>query len=104
MRVNNESLLLDSAASLDPELLPWYALWPGDVELFLDRLPQTELFDLVISSPPYNLGKAYEDRQELDCYTSWQERIISKVVSCLRPTGSICWQVGNHILEPRGGR
>jgi hypothetical protein len=34
-----------------------HALWIGDVEQFLKSLPRKPRFDLVITSPPYNLGK-----------------------------------------------
>ena len=36
-----------------------------DVEHFLDSLPEKPLFDLVITSPPYDIGKEYEKRMPL---------------------------------------
>lgn len=30
-----------------------------DVEHFLDSLPKEPIFDLVVTSPPYNIGKEY---------------------------------------------
>ena len=54
-------------------------------------------FDLVVTSPPYNLGKEYETKLDLREDLKWQEGIITKLVQRLRPTGSICWQVGNYI-------
>ena len=74
-----------------------YALWEGDVEVFLDNLSNEQKFDLVITSPPYNIGKSYEIKKQLDEYLNWQERIISKIVPRIKETGSICWQVGNFI-------
>ena len=47
-----------------------YALWRGDVEAFLDELPTEPLFDLIVTSPPYNIGKEYESRIELDKYSN----------------------------------
>lgn len=79
-------------------------LWHGDVEKFLDILPEYPLFDLVITSPPYNIGKPYEQKQELNAYLEWQKRIIKKIVIRLRPTGSLCWQVGNFVEKRKGGR
>ena len=102
--LKRQATVLNPSERVDFGSLPQFAIWPEDVEKFLDQLPEIGLFDLVVTSPPYNLGKAYEDRQTIDAYTRWQERVIRKCVARLQPTGSICWQVGNHILERRGGR
>lgn len=82
--------------------LPSTFLWHGDVENFLDSLPEVPLFDLVITSPPYNIGKPYEQKQELHNYLKWQKNIIGKIVSRLKPTGSLCWQVGNFVEKRKG--
>ncbi len=74
-----------------------YKLLLGDVERFLDMLPAEPIFDLVVTSPPYNLGKEYEKKMPLDEYVNWQKRIISKIHLRLKETGSICWQVGNYV-------
>lgn len=74
-----------------------YTLWDGDVLTLLKRLPVAELFDLVVTSPPYNLGKEYESKVTLDAYLAWQEKIIYEVCRRLKPNGSICWQVGNYV-------
>ena len=69
----------------------------SDVEVFLDSLPEEPLFDLVVTSPPYNIGKEYESRIPLEEYVEWQSRIITKICSRLKDSGSICWQVGNYV-------
>jgi adenine-specific DNA-methyltransferase len=74
-----------------------YILWQGDTEKFIDKLPSINKFDLVVTSPPYNLGKEYETKKDLKYYLDWQERIIKKIVPKVKDTGSICWQVGNYI-------
>jgi len=63
---------------------------------FMKRLPD-ETFKLIVTSPPYNLGKSYEDRSGLDDYLSMQERVIGECVRLLSERGSICWQVGNYV-------
>lgn len=68
-----------------------------DVETFLDALPEEPLFDLVVTSPPYNIGKEYENKVALEQYIAWQKRIIEKIYVRLKDTGSICWQVGNYV-------
>ncbi len=72
-------------------------LYLMDVERFLDALPEEPIFDLVVTSPPYNIGKEYEDQMPLTEYVAWQRRIIQKIYIRLKDTGSICWQVGNYV-------
>jgi len=52
---------------------------------------------LVVTSPPYNLGKQYEDSVSLNEYLKDQEEVIEECVRILHPEGSICWQVGNYV-------
>jgi adenine-specific DNA-methyltransferase len=52
---------------------------------------------LIVTSPPYNLGKAYERRTNLQDYVKYQAQVISECVRLLSPDGSLCWQVGNHV-------
>jgi len=53
--------------------------------------------ELIVTSPPYNLGKEYEVRSSLDEYIERQRETIEACLEILSPTGSICWQVGNYI-------
>ena len=84
--------------------LPRALLWHGDVEVFLDALPEDAKFDLVITSPPYNIGKPYEKPTELAEYLDWQRRIIGKCLDRLTDQGSICWQVGNFLEKGATGK
>lgn len=68
----------------------------NDSLISLKEIPN-ETFQLIVSSPPYNIGKIYEKRQELDDYLSWQENILKECVRTLKPEGSLVWQVGNYI-------
>ncbi len=56
-----------------------------------------ESVHLIASSPPYNIGKAYERQSSLDAYIQDQAQTISECIRLLHPRGSICWQVGNHV-------
>lgn len=56
-----------------------------------------ESIDLIITSPPYNLGKEYEVRKARDEYIEEQAACIAEAVRVLTSSGSICWQVGNHV-------
>lgn len=74
-----------------------HAIWQGDVLPFLKGLPNTPMFDLIVTSPPYNIGKEYESRKALDDYIKWQESIIDELIPRLKVGGSLCWQVGNYV-------
>jgi adenine-specific DNA-methyltransferase len=78
-----------------------FLIWSGDVEQFLEQLPNEPIFDLVVSSPPYNIGKNYETKTGLKEYLDWQERVIGLIVPKLKDTGSLCWQVGNFVSDGR---
>jgi len=53
--------------------------------------------DLVISSPPYNIGKAYEARAPLAVYMDWQAEVVQLLSRTIRPGGNLVWQVGNYV-------
>jgi len=56
-----------------------------------------EKFDLIITSPPYNIGKSYETKTTIENYLENQKEIISELVRVLSYKGSLCWQVGNYV-------
>jgi adenine-specific DNA-methyltransferase len=56
-----------------------------------------ESMNLIVTSPPYNIGKVYERKTPLDVYIEDQAKTIAEAVRLLHPNGSICWQVGNHV-------
>src|SRR4051812_12959095 len=60
---------------------------------------------LVVTSPPYNIGKEYEDRRGRDMRQYWhtQKQIVKECYRVLSLRGSLCWQVGNYI-DPEGAR
>lgn len=63
---------------------------------FMSKLESGSM-KLIVTSPPYNIGKAYERRTPLERYIASQEETIAECVRLLHPRGSICWQVGNHV-------
>lgn len=75
-----------------------YEIYNGDALDFLKQLPD-QFAQLVVTSPPYNLGKPYETKLDLETYLSQQATIINECVRILDPRGSICWQVGNYVRE-----
>lgn len=63
---------------------------------FMGNIPDGQM-KLIVTSPPYNLGKDYEAKASLDDYLETQARVIDECVRVLHPQGSICWQVGNYV-------
>jgi len=78
-------------------------LYPNSSEIIIgDTLNQVkkikdEKFDLIITSPPYNIGKEYETKTSIEKYLLLQEKVIRELVRLLSIKGSICWQVGNYV-------
>ncbi|MFQ5800089.1 MAG: DNA-methyltransferase [Bacteroidota bacterium] len=73
-------------------------LYTGDRLDLLREIPSGEA-RLVVTSPPYNLGKLYEKRIAFGEYLKQQRETIQKCVRILASDGSLCWQVGNHIAS-----
>ena len=71
-------------------------LFHGDCLTLLDEIPN-ESVQLVVTSPPYNIGKEYEGNLGFNDYIIKQKEVIDKCIQKLTPTGSICWQVGNYV-------
>ena len=71
-------------------------LFEGDCMDLLADIPPASV-DLVVTSPPYNVGKQYEKSVPLDEYLSAQESVIEALLGVLAPTGSVCWQIGNYV-------
>jgi len=69
---------------------------PGDCLDLLRHIPD-ESMQLIVTSPPYNIGKEYEKRLKLKDYLDQQSLVIRECARVLSPHGSICWQVGNYV-------
>lgn len=65
---------------------------------YMHNLPPASMH-LIVTSPPYNLGKEYEKRRSLEIYQEEQSAAIAEAVRLLHPNGSICWQVGNYVED-----
>lgn len=73
-------------------------LFHGDRLDLMKSIPDKSV-KLIVTSPPYNIGKEYEKRTSLDIYLAEQEKTFEEAVRILTDDGSICWQVGNHIAK-----
>ncbi len=79
---------------IDPTLQ--YSIVNRDSLEYLKQVPD-EKFELIITSPPYNIGKSYEIKTGIEEYLATQETVIAELVRVLDERGSLCWQVGNYV-------
>jgi adenine-specific DNA-methyltransferase len=83
-------------------IIPLHTLRTANIECidnleYMRRLDKNSIH-LIVTSPPYNIGKEYErKRTSLEVYIEEQAATIAEAVRVLHPNGSICWQVGNHV-------
>jgi DNA modification methylase len=70
----------------------------GDALTALDQIPDGSC-KLVVTSPPYNIGKEYErDRRlSLEEYLEWIDAILEKACRKVSDDGHLCWQTGNFV-------
>ncbi len=54
---------------------------------------------LVVTSPPYNIGKEYETQTKLQHYLESMTGVLEQIVRVLDHRGSLCWQVGNYVED-----
>lgn len=71
-------------------------IYAGDCMEMIKQLPD-ESVDLVVSSPPYNIGKTSNDRKPLEQYLEWQTEVLRECHRVLKSTGSLFWQVGAFV-------
>jgi adenine-specific DNA-methyltransferase len=72
-------------------------LYNGDCIEIINQIPN-EIVDLIITSPPYCMGKAYEDsHNDIETFKKQHNVLFPDIYRILKPGGSICWQVGYHI-------
>ena len=70
----------------------------ADVLDFLRTVPDRTA-RLVVSSPPYNIGKEYERTRGLADYAAWQTEVLAECARILTDDGSLCWEVGNYVRD-----
>lgn len=97
MKPNPQTLFPQESRIADEfALLESIVVFPGDCLELLKTIPNESL-QLIVTSPPYNIGKEYEKKLHLDLYLQQQSQVIAECTRILSPRGSICWQVGNYV-------
>lgn len=83
---------IETSFKSDAEII----IFSGDVNEVVAQVPDNSVA-LIVTSPPYNLGKEYENRVSIQQYLQTQCQLIAQLYRVLREDGSICWQVGNFV-------
>jgi adenine-specific DNA-methyltransferase len=68
----------------------------GDSLKVLPKVADSSV-DLIISSPPYCIGKSYESTKSSDSFIETHAVVMPELIRILKPGGSLCWQVGYHV-------
>ncbi len=69
----------------------------GDIDCLVGirELPN-ESVDLIITSPPYFMGKKYDSSNDIDDFINLHMALLPELIRVTKKGGSICWQVGYH--------
>lgn len=73
-------------------------IYVGDCLALFKAIP-AESIDLIVTSPPYCIGKEYEKGWDLERFRSLHEKVLPEAVRVLKPGGSLCWEVGYHVKD-----
>lgn len=79
-----------------------HKIYSGDCLEVLERLPQNSV-DVVVTSPPYNLGidyRSYNDQRPRQEYLDWLEDIARALHNVLKENGSFFLNVGSTNSDP----
>lgn len=79
---------------------PGCAIYCGDSLELLNQLPDQQVH-LTVTSPPYNIGKAYETPLPLDGYIDWCTRWIAEIYRLTASTGAFWLNLGYLSLPNR---
>jgi adenine-specific DNA-methyltransferase len=77
-----------------------YAIYRGDALELLGAVP-AGMVDLTVTSPPYNIGKEYEQIRGLDDYLGWCERWIKEIHRTTKSQGALWLNLGYLAIEGR---
>ena len=79
-----------------------FRFYLGDSLAVLDRL-QPQSVDVIVTSPPYNLGiryRTYDDTMPREDYLTWSGEWLRRAAATLAPDGSLFLNVGAKPTDP----
>src|SRR5207249_1768442 len=72
-----------------------FILYQGSCTDFLDQLQGSDLrIDLAVTSPPYNIGKEYEQPMSVDDYVGWCSQWMHRIYAVTSDHGAFWLNVG----------
>ena len=85
---------------------PYYSdgrvlLYDTDCVQFMDRIT-SPVVDLTVTSPPYNIGKEYEEVQKHGDYLHWCEKWMNQIFDVTGDTGTFWLNLGYFELQNIG--
>jgi len=80
----------------DSKIYDDFVLIYGDAFKYVRGIPRKSI-KLIMTSPPYNIGKEYEKKKKFDDYLYDMQKLIENLKNVLRDDGIVVWQVGNYI-------
>lgn len=78
-------------------------LYLGDCFFGMERFVELESVDVIVTSPPYNIGVnygKYDDRIPRKAYLEWMAEWGRRVKEVLKPDGSVFLNVGSKPSDP----
>lgn len=79
---------------------PGVLVYNGDCISFMERIT-IPLFDLTITSPPYNIGKEYEQKLDINKYLHWCELWIQSIHRLTSDNGAFWLNLGYFSLPDK---
>jgi adenine-specific DNA-methyltransferase len=80
-----------------------FILYQGDATDFLSKLSYSDLkIDLTITSPPYNIGKEYEQVLSINDYIDWCANWLQQIYQITKDDGAFWLNVGYLEVPEKG--
>ena len=76
-------------------------LYKMDCIEFMQKLDKP-IFDLTVTSPPYNIGKEYERKVEFDQYINWSKSWMTKLFDVTKKNGTFWLNLGYFKVPTKG--
>lgn len=78
-----------------------FLLYNRDCTKLMDKLPNN-LINTTITSPPYNIGKEYEDIMTVEDYVNWCSSWIGQIYNITKENGALLLNLGYLEVENKG--
>lgn len=77
-------------------MIMYNKIYNEDFLKFSKKIPEG-IIDLIVTSPPYGIGKEYEKKTTLENYLMWSNKVLTECRRVLKDTGSIFYQIGTYV-------